>query len=303
MLIRNQVVAVTGSNGLVGSRAVARLVQRGAFVRALVRRPREVHIRPGVEEYAFNYLEDQKGLLKALQGVQCIVHAAYKVGNDLAASERINIQGMETLLSAALAVGVRRFVQVSTVEVYVKEGRNLIDETCPLRPFSKEDCPYLYAAIKAEAERKLHSFGDRGLPYCILRPGAILGVAPTSRFSVQHPERIRGGAYPLVTRRLYYVHVENFADALELAIESDGALGKAFNVVDGHVNSDDYVNEVRSWFGMPPYSGPRQFVWSGEFASKYITDVLGYRPRLSYQDGMREAKDYWDLASKLVPTE
>ena len=46
---------------------------------------------------------------------------------------------------------------------------------------------------KAEADRVVLEAMLRGLPPVILRPGAVLGLHPTSTWAVRMPEGIRAG--------------------------------------------------------------------------------------------------------------
>jgi dTDP-glucose 4,6-dehydratase len=97
------------------------------------------------------------------KGVDAIVHFAAESHVDRSILDsgpfvRTNIVGTQVLLDAARAAGVKRFVQVSTDEVYGSLGATgLFSETTPLAPNSP------YSASKASADLLVrgyvHTFG------------------------------------------------------------------------------------------------------------------------------------------------
>lgn len=128
-------VYVSGATGFVGSHVARELRERGADVR-------DERIE----------LLDRSGLERALKGCEAVVHVAALYSYDAPASEleRVNVEGTRTLLAAAQAQGVRRFLFTSTAG------------TCgpvPGRPATEEDGPPAwelsvpYKRTKFEAER------------------------------------------------------------------------------------------------------------------------------------------------------
>jgi UDP-glucose 4-epimerase len=157
-------VLVTGANGFVGRHLVAELERSG--VRLADRGGREI----GPET-------DWTG---AFEDVGAVVHLAalahdratkHEVSGDYEALRRVNALGTERLARAAAAMGVRRFVFLSTIGVCGDEtsGAPLTEES-PQAPRS------LYAASKAEAERLLHEISrETGLLVTVLRPTLVYG--------------------------------------------------------------------------------------------------------------------------------
>jgi len=105
-------LAITGATGLLGRAILAGAGGLGP-VRALV--------RPGSEpprgvQVVYGDLDDDDALASLVQGAGVVLHLAAAMG---AASDgalhRVNIEGTERLLSAALTAGVPRFVFTSSV--------------------------------------------------------------------------------------------------------------------------------------------------------------------------------------------
>ena len=106
---------------------------------------------------------DRDAVNEAIQAVDSIIHFAAESHVDRSILDsgpfvRTNIVGTQTLLDAARATRVRRFVQVSTDEVYGSLGpTGLFTETTPLHPNSP------YSASKAAADMLVkayeHTFG------------------------------------------------------------------------------------------------------------------------------------------------
>ncbi len=92
------------------------------------------------------------------------------------ATRRVNVEGALHALALAAAIGVKRFVYISTAYVCGRQG-GLIEETLvpPDREFNNG-----YESSKAEAERLLAAECERlDLPLTILRPSIVIGPRAT----------------------------------------------------------------------------------------------------------------------------
>jgi dTDP-glucose 4,6-dehydratase len=173
---------------------------------------------------------------KALQGADAVLNFAAESHVDRSlldarAFVRTNIEGTLVLLEAARQAGVRRFLQVSTDEVYGDlsgTDRHSL-ETDPFRPRSP------YAASKAGAEHLVLAYGiSHGLDVVITRGSNTYGP-------YQYPEKI----IPLfITNALEdkplpiygdgsavrdYMHALDHAAGIDLVLHR-GAAGEAYNL-------------------------------------------------------------------------
>jgi len=108
-------------------------------------------------------ITDREAVARAVDGVDSIINFAAESHVDRSIMDsgpfiRTNVIGTQTLLDAARVSKVRRFVQVSTDEVYGSLGpTGLFTETTPLHPNSP------YSASKAAADMLVqayeHTFG------------------------------------------------------------------------------------------------------------------------------------------------
>lgn len=297
--IRGRTILLTGANGFVGTRLAARLLDEGAKVRAMVRRAGSLDPRvSGRAEELVGDFADPAAAQAAAAGADIVVHNAATGGSDEAVARQVNAEGTRTLLAAARAAGVPRWVQISTVSVYeLAANPDLVNEDAPLKT---DGDPYGWT--KAEGDRAVLAAIEDGLAATILRPTAILGAHATSTWAVRIPERIRDGKWPLLddgANSWSWVHVDNLADALLHVLADDRSVGHAYNVVDGHAAWRDYVADVRRWFPgcpEPPRRAraelsPGQY-WTGKWDTSRLRG-LGWAPRRSYAEGMAEGEAWW----------
>ena len=78
---RRPVVVVTGANGLVGARTVAALGERGASVRAVVRREGTAPAQPGVEEWVGDFA-DPDFAARVVAGADALVTTVHPLGSE-----------------------------------------------------------------------------------------------------------------------------------------------------------------------------------------------------------------------------
>lgn len=299
MKVEGNTVLVTGANGFVGTRVVRRLLSKGARVRAMARRPGEMEslVQEGAVEVVGD-LTDAPTARDAANGVDVIVHCAATAGGEPELIRHINWQGTRSMLEAARAARVSRFVHISTVSVYdFSANPALIDEDALLKSSGDP-----YGWTKADADKEVLTESRAGLPVVILRPPAILGAHATSTWAVKIPKLIRDGKLPLPADGLNtwsWVHIENLVDAVVLALEEDRATGRIYNVVDGHSMWRAFTDDLRKWFDAPPLrETPREELkpgqyWTGRYAAERIHDELGWIPRRTYAEGMAEGEAAW----------
>jgi nucleoside-diphosphate-sugar epimerase len=170
---------VTGASGFLGGHLVERLCGAGHRVRAMVRdRGKARFLEGSGAEFVLADVTAPETLAAALEGVEVVFHSAALVSNWAPWSEfqATTVQGTENLLQAAIRVGVKRFVHISTIRVYD-------DRSCPQNSVIAEDVPIgkygfrdfgNYARAKAEGEAVVWRFASQ-LPVSVIRPSWIYG--------------------------------------------------------------------------------------------------------------------------------
>ena len=291
-------VLLTGATGFVGSRIAHRLLDSGATIRSIVRRPGADPslLRAGYEEIVGDFVEPEVSA-RAAEGCDLIIHAAATSGPEFEPVRRVNVDGTRSMLAAARSSGAARFIQISTLSVYDVNGLEVVDEESPLKTGAEP-----YGVTKAQGDQFVFEAIGAGLPATILRPGAILGVHPTSTWAVKVPARIREGKVKLLRdggNTHPFVHVEDLVDAVLLAVEIPRSVGRAYNVIEVNSTWRAYTEEVRRWFSMPPLErvpdaeAATMTYWTGRFSGERLRSELGWRPAKSFSQGMEEAAKFW----------
>jgi UDP-glucose 4-epimerase len=238
-----QRVLVTGADGFVGKVVCRRLIESGYTPRAGLWSaelwPALQAATPGLVESAIlGDLGANPNLGAALKDVSAVVHLAARVHvmHDNAADplhefRRVNVAGTAALARAAVALGVRRLVFVSTAKVN--------GESTSGRPFAEEDPPAPqdpYAVSKWEAEEALRSIAAKtGLEVTIIRPPLVYGPGVRANFLRLMRLVERGLPLPLpdTNNRRSLIGVENLADCLVRCATHPGAANQTFMVSDG----------------------------------------------------------------------
>ncbi|MCS5493024.1 NAD-dependent epimerase/dehydratase family protein [Curtobacterium flaccumfaciens] len=226
-------VLVTGASGFLGQATAAAVRDAGHEVRTFQRRPSGVS---GVQDVA-GTMTDDAAIARAVDGVEAVVHLAAKVSlaGDPADFARVNVEGTRSLLAAARAAGVGRFVFVSSPSV-AHTGSSLVGaDAGPAEPSRARGD---YARTKAAAE--LLALGADAPDFAVVavRPHLVWGPGDTQLVG-RIVERARAGRLPLLDSGAALIdtlYVDNAATAMVAALErvtDDGVHGNAYVVTNG----------------------------------------------------------------------
>ncbi len=255
------VVVVTGANGFVGARICAGLVDRGATVRAVVRREGTAPALEGIEERVGEFYDP--GLAAAVvQGASSVVTTVHPMGSDRENQHRIAVEGTPVLARAARDAHVTRLVHISTAAVYDRSpGVGDVDEASAL----VDDDAGAYAVTKRDTDAALAAVD--GITRVVVRPPAILGAGETSIWNTLRPSAMRedeSARHARPDQTFAWVHVDDLA-----ALAADVAAGlippsadprrgpvddacTAVNVAAGPAKARDYYETVTRALGLEP---------------------------------------------------
>ncbi|HEY3569699.1 MAG TPA: NAD-dependent epimerase/dehydratase family protein [Thermoanaerobaculia bacterium] len=289
-------VVVLGGTGFIGRRVVAKLVERGLPVTAVVRRAHSLPAvlteaaRDGRLRLVPGRLEDGEALAAALKGTKTVLHLATGGGDSWEKIERSMIQGSVDVAEAALAAGVERFVYVSSIAALYAgpdRGTSVIDDELQTDP--SPEGREIYSRGKMEAERRLLDLHRRrGLPLVIVRPGVVLGEGTPLQHSglglwVRDNHCVGWG---LGEHPLPVVDVDDVAEALALLALYPGhdLDGQALNLCSrAPLSAREIVQEMRWATGRDLHFHPRP-LWLSQTMEigKWIVKKAGRRPGVTF---------------------
>jgi UDP-glucose 4-epimerase len=296
---------VTGGAGFIGSEVVGQLVASGWEVVVLdnlvtgrwenldsLALPASGRVTGDVRNAAL--------LARLLEGVDTVFHLAcrgvrFSLHSPLETHE-VNASGTLAVLDAARHAGIRRFVQVSSSEVYGTAGNPPMREDGPTFPTTA------YGASKLAGEAYARAYHHcYGVPVTIVRPFNSFG--PRS-----HHEGDAGEVIPkFVLRALAGQHLTLFGDGQQtrdfcyvsdtargiiLAATVADALGETINLGSGReLSIGDLAQSVLVALGSDPALLRFEAARPGDLpclraATEKAQRLLGFCPEVSFSEGL-----------------
>lgn len=307
-------ILVTGASGFLGGRLARVLRDRGEKIRVLARPTSDLSHLPGVEVV----LDPRQAMI----GVSTVFHCAAKSADWGTRGEfrTANVDLVQTLVDAARAENVERFVHVSTTDVYGYPHAPCAED----HPLVRRGFPY--NETKIESEEIVWRAHAEGLAVTVVRPATIYGPRSESTVAdfadlVQKGEMVHigGGEIPAGL-----VYVDDVVDAMIVAASAPIAVGRAYNLCHpSRVTWRQYVGAMAERIGVaaPKVNLPTWLALvlarvSELFAGKkrplltrHAVELLGrsqafpigraeadlgFRPRVEFGEGMRLTMDWWD---------
>lgn len=303
-------VIVTGGAGFIGSNFIHYLLQAHPGyevmnVDALTYAGNLANLAAVEGHPGYTFIQadvaDRDALLPLFaRGVDAIVHLAAESHVDRSIKQPgvfvwTNVVGTQTLLELARQHGVRKFVQVSTDEVYGSLGPDgLFTEQTPLDPSSP------YSASKAGADLLVqayhHTYGmDVNITRCSNNYGPFQFPEKLIPLMIQHaledrPLPVYGDGLNIRD----WLHVEDHCRAIDLVLHH-GKSGEVYNI--GGNNERTNVQVVEAI--LTALGKPRSLI-------TYVTDRLGHDRRYAIDSSKMQQelgwKPLWDYEQGIAHT-
>lgn len=306
-------VLVTGGAGFIGSHFVERLVAGHPSCHVVVldaltyagRRENLADVPPARMTFVHGDIRNPEAVAAAMRGCDFVLNFAAESHVDRSIESpgefiQTDVYGVFVLAEEARRIGVKRFVQISTDEVYgeVLEGR--ATEEWPLAPRSP------YAASKAGGDRLASAYhATYGLPVVVTRCSNNYGPR-------QYPEKLVPlfvtnaiddqplPVYGTGLNRRDWIHVTDHCDALlELLVHPD-VVGETFNI--GAQNELDVLTITATLLDL--LGKPRTLIRHVEdrpghdrryaLDSGKLTRMTGWTPKISFADGIADTVRWFE---------
>ncbi len=322
-------ILVTGATGFIGGNVARALAAAGHRVLATGRDPVRLAAVAAASGAAVPADLACDRLEPLVTGCEVVVHCAALSSpwGERAMFERANVLATERLLAAASAQGVRRFVHFSSPSIYFRlaDQRNIPERFVPPRRWINA-----YAQTKWASELRVRDAHHASMTRVILRPRAVFGEGDRAIFPriLRLAER---GWFPYVGgghAQIDVTHIANVVDAVQAAIELPHTHeAQVFNISNGEPMAvRELLARLFDAAGMtvrPVYLPRTAALVLGAMAeaaarlrpgspeprlTRYgvgvlgysqtldiskAQRVLGYRPRVSVDEGIRRFAHWW----------
>ncbi|NNF54135.1 MAG: NAD-dependent epimerase/dehydratase family protein [Acidimicrobiales bacterium] len=247
-------VLVTGASSMMGRGVVAKLVARDD---AVVTLQRTAGTWPSAVEEYLGSVAQLDLVRRAADRCDAVVHLAAKVGITGPVQEfiEVNVEGTRTVLAAAQAAGVRRFVHISSPSV-AHAGQSLVG--APAGRADPSATRGHYSTTKAIAELDALAANSSHFAVAVLRPHLVWGPGDTQLVG-RIVERSRQGRLAYVgsgTALVDSTYITNAVEAVVAALDHTvEAAGEPLVVTNGEPRPiGELIDGILAAHGLEPPS-------------------------------------------------
>ena len=309
-------VLITGANGFIGGTLMRYYQNQGQDVMG-------VDLVGNGADILEGDISQPDTISNLLQECDVIIHTAALVSNAMQDSDmwRVNVLATRNLINAAKDHKVRRFVQISSVVAYGNSAEGELDEN---QPVHADGGSYVLTKLASE-HVVLSEQANDDIEIVILRPGDAYGpgsrpwiITPLEAISKNQfmlPEKGEGFFRP--------IYIDDLVRGIATATSHPDAAGEIFNLsCEGYMLTKDYFAPHYEWLqkkgpmlvstklalrissiastvanlmGNLNEASPStvmQLSTKSWFSIKKAEHILGWRPEVSFEEGMKTTHEW-----------
>ena len=309
-------ILITGANGFIGGSLMRYYQNHGQDVVG-------VDLIGSGNDIVEGDVSQPNTISQQLQECDVIIHTAALVSNAMQDSDmwQVNVLATRNLIQAAKEHKVRRFVQISSIVAYGNSAEGELDETHPVHADGGS-----YVLTKLASEHVvLSEQANDDIEVVIIRPGDAYG--PGSRPWIIAPlEAIAKNQFMLPAKGegcFRPIYIDDLVRGIAMASKHSDADGEIFNLsCEGYMFTKDYFTPHYQWLGKKQPmvvstnlalkisalasklanlmgnlneaspSTVKQLSTKSWFSIKKAERVLGWRPEISFEEGMKVTHEW-----------
>ena len=316
-------ILITGANGFIGGSLIRHYQKQGQDVIG-------VDLVGNGADIIQGDIANPNSISHLLKECDVIIHTAALVSNAMKDSDmwRVNVMATRNFIDAAKEYNVRRFVHISSIVAYGNSAEGELDENHPVHADGGS-----YVLTKLASEHVvLAAQANHEIEVVIVRPGDAYGpgsrpwiIAPLEAISKRQfilPAKGEGFFRP--------IYIDDLVRGITKAACHSDAAGEIFNMsCEGFMTTKDYFTPLYHWLGKKgPISvstklalkisglaskianltgnlneaSPAtvvQLSTKSWFSIKKAEHILGWKPKVSFEEGMEISKK-WALDQGLL---
>ena len=249
-----QKVLVTGAAGFLGEHLISSLVETDVIITALdITKPNPELVNRDADRISWVQADlTLDDLSNHLSGVDTVYHLAakYLPGNSkeiLNELFSLNVNGTRNVAEAAVSLGVKKFIHISSVAACESSDRVIITEDSGTPVTS-------YGHSKLKSEQVVIDCASNKMEYLILRPTALFGenhlgsIFEMVKAIMQKRYLIIGKGYNHVN----FLYVKDLVDILLRAAGEPKAVDHTYIVAYEPITLIELTNCIKKELGLPP---------------------------------------------------
>ena len=304
-------ILLTGATGFIGQSLAYNLNKKGYSVRAAIRN--KCASTPNfIDRIHIPVISSDTDWKSSLIDVDTVIHLAARVHitsdsshNPLEEFRSINTYGTLNLAKQAVALGVKRFIYLSSIKVNNTEATFAGERFLSDKAAMSHDP---YALSKYEAEQGLLDFANKTqMEVVIIRPPLVYGPGVKANFFNMMKWLYKGVPLPFgaIHNKRSFVSLDNLVDLICTCIDHPAAANQVFLVSDGEDLSTTGLLKRTSLVLLPVNQELLEFCLN-LIGKKALTErlcgslqadndkakkLLGWEPPLSVDEGLKRAAD------------
>lgn len=301
MFFEGKRVLVTGGTGFIGSHLVSRLKKENAYICIADKNIKQKDNYTFIEYHKADLSDGAllRGIINSFLP-EYIFHLAASNSHEETqeAIEEIrqsNINGTSNMLSLTRDVDYKRFVFLSSGEVYFG-NKSPFKEDMNTMPSSS------YSKSKIESEKECRKYMSFGKPITILRAPIVYG--PGQRAGMFIPSMVKAAAnneqFDMTKgeQTRDFLFVNDLVSALMKSCAVDGAAGQTINIGSGiPTKLSDAVGAMQNLVpGFKANIGAKEYrtneIFEYYFGISKAKRLLGWQPNFSFENGLRETVEW-----------